>query len=217
MDLILEVRDEELLIWIRLGRSEAQEVLFQRYFAAHAFHVERSAPGITKLLGTWEINNVFFETFLHSIETFGFGRSCFRNYFEKCLRHDLFRALNDRDLVARDECVSLDGPLNGTDEMTLHDVLPSQSAEDPKSWIDYLEEAYRLRSAPKRLTEPVLAVARLRCQDWTFREIAARLGISERAAKGRYLTYKGLVERIIHHGDVKRFYGHKRCSAKNKQ
>jgi len=206
------IADEELLLLIRSGRSGAQETLFQRYFEARGFHCRRAAPEISRRVFDWDLNTNYFQIFLKCQNSFQFGKALFKNYFETALRHELYRSLqqHQRD---RFNCLSLDDPLaSGDGDLTFHDVVSSYEGEDPRLYLNYIEEAYRLKKAPKEITEDILRVALLRGENLTYPEIARRLGLSVKMCKDRYAKYTKVIERIINHGRVDGLYASKKPS-----
>jgi DNA-directed RNA polymerase specialized sigma24 family protein len=205
-----DLTDEELLLQVHLSLPGAQNELYERYFRDREYHCRRAAPSIYRDRSGWDMNFSYFTVFLECQNSFRFGEALFRNYFETALRHELFRLYNENQKNAFN-CVSLDDPLSeDNDDLTFHDVVSGGEGDDPCHYIDYVEEAYKLKKAPEEITPEVLAVAVLRCEGLTFQEIAERLRISAKMAKDRYAKYEKIVKRILEHGSVDGFYRRKK-------
>jgi|GEM_PF-1338782 len=209
-----DIPDEELLLLIRMGKPGAQETLFKRYFDLRSYHVHRAVPSIGSHYDQWEMNSDYFQVFWHCENTFEFGQSLFKNYFETALRHEIHHEIAKKNEIDYN-CMSLDDPLGGSEDLTFHDVCTSGGGEDPRLYLNYLEEAYRLKKAPDALTEDILDVAVLRGEELTFPEIAKRLQISIKMAKDRYSKYEKIVERIVNHGNLDGFYKKAKKNAKS--
>lgn len=204
-----KLSDEELLILIREGVPGAQEALFKRYFDQQVYHCRRAAPGIYKRIREWDLNYDYFQVFLKCQNDYRFGRSLFKNYFEAALRHEIYHAYT---ILVKEGFgpISLDDPLSSySDDLTLHDVVSSYSEDDPRIYLDYLEEAYKLKKAPKEITSDILDVAIMRGENMTYPEIARRLHISTKMCKDRYNRYCKAVRHIIERGRPDGFYDKK--------
>ncbi|MCI2110984.1 MAG: hypothetical protein LKK13_01420 [Bacilli bacterium] len=199
------VSDEELLLLIRSGRAGAQEALFHRYYQKRAYHCRRAAPEVYGLVDEWDLNSDYFQVFFKCESCFKFGKSLFKNYFESALRHEIFHAVRLKSRRDR-SCFSLDESLSsGEGDLTFHDVIPAYEGEDPRIYLNYVEEAFQLNKAPQAITKDVLAVAICRGENMTYPEIADRLHISVKMCKDRYAKYVKAIKKIVDGGRVEGF------------
>lgn len=190
------LRDEELLLLSRLGVSGTQEVLASRYYASRHYHARRAAPGAYMCLSQNDLGQEFFTTFLNSVQSFRFGESLFKNYLETALARDIYRAI-DRSMA--NEVVFLGEPVEGTGgRIFMEDVVSSSAFNDPRTYINYAEEALALGKAPEELDRSVLLVASLKCEGKSTKEVMKLTGMTLKQVKRRYAIFcdyvKGLLE-----------------------
>jgi hypothetical protein len=183
----------------------AREKLVKRYFDQRYYHARRSAPGVYKNFDNWESNQSFFTVYFACEQSYRFGEARFRKYLETSLSHALYRK-NTSDLPLS-SIVYLDETINGEkSEMTFHDVVSSSSGDDPRIYLNYLEEVYLLEKAPKQIDGMVLAVARLKVEGHSLNECAALLHISPKQAKTRYAKYVAYIRKTLAKGDKGRVF-----------
>lgn len=185
--------DENLLLMARSQNPDAFYALTKRYFdMRHTLYQQASAP-LAKMFDAWDLNHAFFTAFNSSIRSFELGQGSFHAYMVKALRNAMIRDAEKLHLFKGPKTISLD---EENEHGTLHDVVPAKG-EDPRMYVNYLEEARAYGKAKGTLSEEVLQVARLRLDGCKFKEIAEILSISPRRASRDFKLYEEAVSKIV--------------------
>lgn len=189
--------DEELILLARSGDQLAQDQLDYRYFHNLNQFCRFAAPDLIRYSSSLDLYAIAYRTYLNCLYFYTFGTCKFKSYFDLCLRHAFSRA---REQIYEEKRIvfSLDECTKTTPDVTYHDVIPTGSINDnPCKYVDYFEEIYLLRLAPKVISPEVLLVARERLEGASFKEIASKLNISLKCAYYRYSLYEGEVKKLL--------------------
>lgn len=197
MSNLLSLGDEALILLAREGKAEARNLITERYFKARKKLAKRASYSMVIILSDWDLNYAFFTAFENCFETYRFKKIRFETYFLQALRHEMRKEAEKQHLFNREAPLSLDNEVPGSDgEFTFHDVLPS-ACEDPRLYVNYLEEAHSLGKITSDLDTRVLRVARLRINGLSYREIADATSLSPKQAKTLFTKYEKYVEEKI--------------------
>ncbi len=197
------LKDEELLLLSRLGVAGALETLTSRYYAKREYHAKRAAPASYFYLNAFDLGSEFFNSFLHAVNSFRFGNSRFRRYFESALGHDIARKVGEvfeesKNIYLSDCALKSDGE---DTNVTFCDVIPSSGYDDPRIFLNYADEAIALGKAPKELNRSVLLVASLRLKGKSYAEIMELTGLSYKVVKTRFKAFRDFVTASVLSGE----------------
>lgn len=197
MPLYQNASDEELILLARSGDQTAQAQLDYRYFHNQSRLCHYAAPDLIRFSSTVDIPALAYRTYLNCLYSYTFGSCKFKSYYDLCLRH-AFSRVREQVYEEKRTVLSLDECTKATPDVTYHDVIPTGAINDnPCKYVDYFEEIYLLRLAPKVITPEVLLVARERLEGTSFKEIASKLNISLKCAYYRYSLYEGEVRKLL--------------------
>lgn len=197
MPLYQNASDEELILLSRSGNQTAQAQLDFRYFHSQSRLCHYAASDLIRFSSSLDIPALAYRTYLNCLYFYSFGSCKFKSYYDLCLRHAFSRV---REQVYEEKRIvfSLDDCTKATPDVTYHDVIPTGTINDnPCKYVDYFEEIYLLRLAPKVITPELLLVARERFNGTSFKEIANKLNISLKCAYYRYSLYEGEVRKLL--------------------
>ncbi|MBE6127237.1 MAG: hypothetical protein E7182_04600 [Erysipelotrichaceae bacterium] len=183
---INELSDEELVLSIRLGDPTAYQTLTARFFAMRLYSGRVAAPQWMTILDTWRFNEVFFTSFLRTVDTFAFRGVRFLTYYYRILAREMAHA-GAKVLRDQERFRSLDDVVSSSDTgtYTLNDVVGSTEVlDDPAAFFRYAESLDKIGRLPRGMTSADLRVIRLRQQGYTVREIVETTKIS--TGKARY-------------------------------
>lgn len=188
--------DEELLLaWIQ-GSSVAQGLLTDRYFKLRFAMSEMVFPGISHTLDSWDLNHAFFLSFENALKNYEFGKCRFESFFLKIYGHELQRESMKKNLNNNRFFYSLESEIDKDGDLCFHDVIKSPN-EDPRLYIDYIEQAERIGKLPKELDRDALKVMKLKEEGFTFNEIADALNYSLKKVRRLYEVFKKYVKKHI--------------------
>ncbi len=192
------LRDEELLLLIRVGDQIAENTLALRYFSARYLHASNAAKNAIPLLKPYDFNALFFKTYLASVNSFRFGRGLFRYYFTSSLEHDIYREIQ---MNAQDRYLqSFEEAFEEENQMCLHDVLPSESNnDDPKAFIDYAETLSKINKLPRGINKKVLKLVEMKYLGYSEKETLRRLRITKGEARQMLLRFRKFAEKVLDH------------------
>ncbi len=189
--------DEELLYEGRSGDELAQRTLDMRYFQRNENSIRIVAPDLLRYYSLCDLASVAFQCYIDCLIHYKFGPSSFRSFYHLCLSHELSKVR--RDIYdPRKRAMSMDENTRNGQDLTYHDVIPSNDIYDsPRKYVDYFEEVYELNLAPKAITGETLVVARMRLDGASFQEIAERLKLPIRKVYYRYKVFENEVKKLI--------------------
>lgn len=198
------ISDESLFsLWLS-GNVEARNELTVRYYRYRLYHCHKVAPLLTAKFDSGDLNYVTFVSFQNALDHFSLMLGSFLNYYLTILEHEVSKKARELALIGPESPLSLDAPVFGKeDEMSLHDVIPSGEQNNPKMYLNYMEEAEGLGCLPKTIDRRVLAVARLRYEGHPFASIAKLLHESDKQVRSKYALYKNFIEHGIKIGTFK--------------
>lgn len=207
-----DTSDEELFLAAHFGNQMARGELESRYYLIKKTNIVRTVPGILSFCTLDELVPLGIQVYSKCYALYKPGKARFRSYYEAALQRSLWRYQNDK-IQKEFGPFSFDDIIPNTGVMTLHDVLPANSIKDnPRIYVDYLEEAASLGVGSKAITDDVLAVASLRIDGMTFSELSKKLGITPRMAYRRFRKYrdvvKGLIQRPTHRASKSQWRRH---------
>lgn len=194
-----DYRDEELLLMARFGHEKAREELISRYMKRRRSHARTAYPSSTYLLDDWDINHAFFSAMLSAMSGYSFqSGEKFFSYYMKVYGNSLLKEIKDKSRYRNGvQIVSLDEGITTHDEDSfLSDVIPLAN-EDPRLYVDYLEEAGRIGLIEEQLDPKVLEVGRLRLSGCTFNEIMEKLSITRKKARILYDKFQDYIEKNV--------------------
>lgn len=193
--------DEELLLLSRLGVTGCTEALARRYYNAKEYHAKRAAPSACLQISNADLGGEFFSTYLKVVSSFRFGESLFKNYLETVLARDIYSLI---DYNKENEVLYLGEPLPGTEgKLTFEEVMRSSHFNDPRTYLNYAEEALALGKAPAKLDRSVILVASLKCEGKTHKEVMKLTGMSIKQVKARYSIFCDFVNDILSRGGLR--------------
>jgi hypothetical protein len=194
--------DEALLLLSREGNLDARFVLTERYFRLRKESAKRASYALAKILEDWDLNLSFFIAFENCFMGYQFGKGRFSTYFLGSLRHEMSKEAEKEHLLDGLNPVSLDNTVPGSEgEYTFHDVI-SSTGEDPRIYVNYLEEAMSLGKIGEDLTEETLEAARLRIDGLSFRAIAEKMNVNIKRVRKLYSQYEKYVSGKIKFGSA---------------
>lgn len=197
MPLYQNASDEELILLARSGDQTAQAQLDYRYFHNQSRLCRYAASDLIRFSSSLDISALAYRTYLNCLYFYSFGSCKFKSYYDLCLRH-AFSRVREQVYEEKRLVFSLDECTKATPDVTYHDVIPTGTINDnPCKYVDYFEEIYLLRLAPKVITPELLLVARERLEGASFKEIASKLNISLKCAYYRYSLYEGEVRKLL--------------------
>jgi hypothetical protein len=196
-----DLPDEALLGLYRFGDDDARNVLVERYAKKSGNYARLVSPGIVSNLDEGEINHASFIAYLSAENGYHEGSGTFRNYYLAILSHELSKVFKESPLFESWRFVSLDSNVPGTEgESTFHDVIASGEENDPRCFLDYMEEALTLGKLPSILDQTTLKVARLHIDGETFEGISHLVNLSPKQARTRFLQYDSFIKDGIKFG-----------------
>lgn len=196
----VSLTDEQLVALIHNRDVEANNILAERYYGEHRVLLHLAGSAFLKTLGESESNHAFFVAYLAAVEKFRPGKGgSFRTYFVKILSHQILKSLHEETKNPLGNALSLDAPLNDENEDSpcFSDSCRGEAMNDPKIFLDYMEEAEQLGALPKYLDRKTLWIARLRIEGHSFEEIARNLHSTIRVVRGQFLRYQEFVHEGI--------------------
>jgi hypothetical protein len=196
--------DESLFsLWLS-GNVEARNELTLRYYHYRQAHCHKVAPLLAGRLDSGDLNYVTFVAFQNAVDHFSLSLGTFLNYYLSILSHEIVKKGKELSLIGNEKVISFDAPVYGDDdEMSLHDVISVGEGDNPKIYLDYMEEAEGLGCLPKKIDRRVLAVARLHQEGHSFTSIAGLMHESHKQVRTKYSLYKNFIERGIKIGTFK--------------
>ena len=202
------LKDEELLLLSRMGDTEAEQLLLERYFMRRFLHGKRAHPGLLYYLTPLDYNGVFFKVYLNAVTTYRFGIVTFRGYLQHILAHEINREVTSSFSFATYgyELVMLDTLVDESrsDDTTFHDIVADDTpGSDPRIFLNYADSLARLKKLPPNIDEATLDLVRLRYEGFSLKEAAKQLGISLHGAKNRVKAFREFAEITLNHGKRK--------------
>lgn len=191
--------DEELLMLTRGGDISAHLALTKRYFDKKESLAKKASAALASLIDRWDLNHVFFLTFLKATESFEFGLGArFLTFFLTCFRREMIAEASSSRLFPRLATKSLDAELLGSEEggLTLGDIVPAPK-EDPTLFVDYLDGMLQDPRYKGAITEKALSVARLKINGYSFSEIAKILRETPRQCQYLYQIFLKEVRHLM--------------------
>jgi hypothetical protein len=189
--------DEELFIATRFGDVSARAELDKRYLMLSKASVVRTVPGLLSYVSIDELLPLGNQVYLKCLDGFKPSKGRFRAYYETSIKRALW-VLRDKKIRTGFGPLSFDDSIPSSGNLTLHDVIGSESLGDnPKKYLDYFEEIENLGVGVKRVTNEVKKVASLHLDGISFAEIGRRMGLSIRVVFLRFKTYKEEVAKLI--------------------
>lgn len=186
--------DENLLLMARSQNADAFYALTKRYFDKRQSLCHKASSALSKMFDAWDLNHVFYISFNSAVKCFTLGEGSFHSYLIKCLKNCLIREAEKLHLFKHVPTISLDYQ---TSSGYLHDVIPASGEEDPRMYVNYLDEARRYGSLKEEITDEVLQVARLKIDGCKFKEIGEILSITPKKASRYYQQYEKAVNNIV--------------------
>lgn len=186
--------DENLLLMARSQNVDAFYALTKRYFDQRKTLCYKASSALSKMFDAWDLNHVFYISFNSCVKCFSLGEGNFHSYLIKCLKNSLIREAEKLHLFRNVPTISLDFQ---TASGTLHDVVPDSGEEDPRMYVNYLEEARRYGKLKEEITDEVLQVARLKIDGCKYKEIGEILSITPKKASKYYKEYEKAVNSIV--------------------
>jgi hypothetical protein len=190
--------DESLFsLWLS-GNVEARNELSERYFHYRLAHCHKVAPLLAGRFDSGDLNYVTFVAFQSAVDHFSLSLGTFLNYYLSVLSHEILKKAKELSLIGEEKVLSFDAPVAGhEDEMSLHDVVSLGEVDNPKIYLNYMEEAQGLGCLPEKIDRRVLAVARLHQEGHSFTSIAGLMHESHKQVRSKYTLYKNFVEHGI--------------------
>ncbi len=189
--------DESLLLMARSQNAEAYCALTKRYFDKKRLLCSQASAALSSKFDQWDLNHAFYLAFNASIKSYSLGEGSFHSYLVRCLKNALIREAEKLHLFKNVPTVSLDFVSSESSESTLHDVIQDTGEEDPRMYVNYLEEVQRFAKCKEGIDDEVLQVARLKIDGCKYTEIAKILSISPKRASRDYEKYEELVKEIV--------------------
>lgn len=190
--------DENLLLMARSQNADAFYTLTKRYFDMKTAICHQASYALSQMFDAWDLNHAFYTTFNACVKSFTLGEGNFHSYMVRSLKNTLIRNAEKLRLFKRVPTISLDYQ---TASGYLHDVVPDSGEEDPRMYVNYLEEANKYGKLKEDVPDEVLQVARLKIDGCKFKEIGEILGITAKRASRDYKEYERLVDGIVFGGD----------------
>lgn len=192
--------DESLLMLARRGNVSAHLALTKRYFdRKHILAKQASAP-LASLFDSWDINHIFFTTFLHASDRYELGQMAkFSTYFLTCFRHELLAEAKANKIFERGMVLSLDAECSSDysdGSFALSDVIAAPD-ENPMRYVDFFDECLENGNDEYQIDPQAVDVARLKIYGYSFRAIARLMNQSVRRCKNLYLLFLGMVKRLL--------------------
>ncbi len=186
--------DEDLIVMWRVGQAEGCVVLTERYCHRQEELLRRASYALSRILASQDPDLLFATAFENCLHAYQPGKGPFLPYFLNSLRHDMSKAAAKEHLLDGQSVLSLDNKVPGLEgELTFHDALAA-NGEDPRDYVNLLEEARRLGKIKDDLAPEVLDVARLRNDGCSFRAVAEAKGINIKKARKLYARYEKYVK-----------------------
>ena len=199
MNIHEKLKDEELLLLSRLGDEVARSTLTIRYYARRFSHGRRSSASLLNMLDAQEFSSVYFKTYLMAEDTFRFGITLFKNYFEKLLKNEMNKAVDNKCSNSKPilGAYSLDSSFSDTD-LCLHDVIQSDDeSADPKVFFEFTETLERLQKLPEHLHPRTVEVMRYRINGYSIDEIIKITKLKRSSIKLMIKRYQDWCKTII--------------------
>lgn len=162
----------------------------ERYFALRVKLCYRAQPVLAARIDVWDLNYIFFCSFENALLSFELGRGSFRSFLLAILSHEII-AFYNKEGRFDPQTVSLDGYVDRDGTLTFHDVVSSPE-ESPSAYYERAEAFEQLAQVMGELTEEEVAVASLRLEGLSLRQIAERLSLTYKQVRRRYERYKSL-------------------------
>ena len=203
------LKDEELLLLARMGDTEAEQILLERYFMRRFIYGRRARADFLHYLTPLDFNGVFFKAYLNAVSTYRFGFSTFHSYLQRILVHELNREVISSLRLASYgfQQLRLDTLINESlsDEMTFHDIVPDDTpSNDPRIFLNYADSLAKLSRLPPDIDQLTIDLVRLRLDGFTFEEAASHLGLTTHGARMRIQNYRRFAEFTLNHGGKKK-------------
>ncbi len=189
--------DESLLLMARSQNADAYCELTKRYFNKKKLLCSQASAALSCMFDQWDLNHAFYLAFNASIKSFSLGEGTFHSYLVRCLRNSLIREAEKLRLFKNVPTVSLDFQTSSDGEETLHDVIQDTDEEDPRMYVNYLEEVKSFSKMKENIDDEILQVARLKIDGCKYTEIAEILAITPKRASRDYEKYEELVKGIV--------------------
>jgi hypothetical protein len=193
-----KLSDESLFsLWLS-GNAEARNELSERYFHFRLAHCHKVAPLLASRLDSGDLNYVSFVAFQSAVDHYSLSLGSFLNYYLSVLGHEVIKKAKELSLIGSEKILSLDAPISGHDEeISLHDVVSLGEVDNPKIYLNYMEEASGLGCLPKSIDRRVLSVARLHQEGHSFVSIAGLMHETHKQVRSKYSLYKNFIEHGI--------------------
>lgn len=193
----------------RMGDSEAEQLLFERFFSIRFIQGRRSRPDLFPYLSPLDFNSLFFKVFMNAQSTFRFGIITFRGYLQTILGHEIGRQVveNFRPHYRAIRVVRLDTLIdeNQSEEATFHDIIADETpANDPRVFLDYAESLAKLSKLPPKIDQTTVDLMRLRFEGYSVEEAAAVMGIDYYNARTMIRRFQRFASFVLGHGGKKK-------------
>ncbi len=149
-------------------------------------------PTLAPRIGVWDLNYLFFSSFETALLSYELGKGRFENYLLSILSHEIVNFVKKEGYLA-DRLMRLDDPFDPPSELTFADVIESPE-EDPRIYLERGEALEKLAEVIPDLSEEEVAIASLRAEGLSFREIGERLGLSRKQVRNRFERYRDLLK-----------------------
>ncbi len=162
----------------------------ERYFALRIKLCYRAQPVLASRIDVWDLNYIFFCSFENALLSFELGKGTFRSFLLTILSHEII-AFYQKEGRFDPRTLSLDGNVDEEGTLTFHDVVSSPE-ESPSAYYERAEAFEQLASVIDELDEEEVAIASLRLEGLSLRQIAERLSLTYKQVRRRYERYRSL-------------------------
>jgi len=202
ISLFQKLSDETLLLQARSGNDGALTFLTKRLVERQRCLYSFTYPSMLSSFASGELNHIYFDTIAIAISRYDFNdQASFQTFFLTLLRHALIHAYAKLPQAKGLVGFSLDYEFaNCGDDVnsiiTFHDVVPSNN-EDPRIYIDYLEELDIIGQLINNLPSICIDIARLRISGLTYKKISELCSIGIRKVKSLHEQFLNAVRTMI--------------------
>lgn len=190
---LAEMSDEELLLRARLGNTEAENALIQRFFGMR-FYLSKSIIGTRPtVLDAWDINEAFFHAFVMAKSTYEFKGGRFLTLFKKIYENELRAAVRSRYRSGTLSTLSMDYVVDTSESgtTTLADSVASNTVmDDPRNFLNFTEMLRELKQLPPKIDPICLDLVELLREGYSLTEASQKLGMTYHVARYHLRRYR---------------------------
>ncbi len=176
--------DEDLILFMRLGKEEYRELLLLRYWQKMSCLCHLACPFLSYSFDLAEFSSSYLKVFYMASNNYRLEGTLFETYFVNALRNEIYIFLHKEKVRREVASLRLEDTCSSSTSLTFGDVVASP-ALGPKEEIIHLDSARILAERSLLLSREEKRLISLRREGKPYEECAKILGLTRKQVRVR--------------------------------